>query len=572
MRAAFVVVVLLGVFGGSIHAVQRNHNEFRIQRASYAKRVTSDWYAAPSNPEAFNAIDLPYFLEGGYFRLNIKSSQSVVDVDFWTQDCLATVYLDGRLIYHNDSKCQACSIFHTDTVDRCPLQRLSLDLGQPGKHLLAVKTSTDKNIGLFWIQYGRHAMCARLIALCSGLLLFAMGWSRLRHGAALLAITRLRSFVVRRRAFILIAVLASAFRFVAAPGMLTGDVSRSAMLYAENLVNRHDFHFAQVAPQYAGAAKYSGESHMHKPPGVYYQYAIVRWLLGFSDVYYQYLTRLPGVLGDVIIAWVLMTVIEAQRRDHVGLATAAYFLFGAGVFSNSGIVGRIDSMPLAFLMLALKHIDNRRFSLYLGLAAAWKQLAILVVPWFLFRKATFRGVLWAGVVTLLLCSPYLIDDPKLFFERLVFPQFDKKTDGLAWLRILESFDVLRTDIAEMYRYVMPVFFVSLLVLPWVARPDPWMAVAITYSLFLICAKNVHEHYILWSIPPLLMSYMRTQKLVIGVAMLVGMLSAAFYHEPRRELGGNITPIWAILFALTYAVVVFEMVRYSRRAVSREPSV
>jgi hypothetical protein len=567
MRAA--VVILVCCFAVSAYAVVRNQRAFRIKGATHAQLAEGEWYAPGATAEGFKPVDLPYFRAAGFFRVQVESSQSVVDIDLWAQSCLTEVYLDGRSVYRNDRRCRTlCQIFHTDGDLRCQLTRVSLDLGTPGEHLLAVATKgtgVPREPKLFWVQHETNAFVARLLALCSGVALLALAVWRMRGGKKPSALVHALSFLRRRRAFLMIALLATAFRVAAAPGMLTGDVSRSALIYTENLVNRKDLHFAKVDPQYAGAARYSGKSHMHKPPGVYYQYAALRLVFGFSDVYFRYLTRVPGALGDILIAWVLLTVIEARRRDNVGLATAAYFLFGAGVFANSGLVGRIDSLPLAFLMLALKNIGNRKFSLFLGLAVAWKQLALLAVPWFLFRKATFRPVLWAGVVTLLLCAPYLLDDPKLFLERLVMPQVGKGTGGLAWLRNLAALGFSEADVAQIYRYLMLGYFAMLLVLPWVTRPDPWMAVAISFCLFLVCGKNVHEHYILWSLPPLLMTYVRTQNTLVGVGLLVGMLSAGFYHEPLRELGGDITPGWALLFGGVYAVVVVQMLRMARRA-------
>jgi len=572
LTAALAATCALGLVF-SLVAISRNQAAFDIRGAAHVKEASPGW--RDTNTAGFRPIKLPYFLEDGYFRVEFTSDVAHLDLDLFAQDCAMKAFIDGKQVYKRTERCRSCSIFSPSPDRRCPLIPISVDLDPSAVHVLAVMTRNKEGKDvpnrrdgkLFWVQHESGAFFPRLIALLCGVVLLTLAWSRYRHGSATHCMLRTGSLLRRRRAFLAIVVVALVARVIVAPATMTTDVSQSAMVYAEDLVQRTDWHFTQLDPEYRGA-KYDGNSHMHKPPGVYYQYAIPRVLFGFSDIYYRYLTRLAPTLGDLLIAWVLLTVISARRTEELGIASAAFYLLGAGVFATSGILARPDSLAIAFLMLAMVHPTTWRFSVFLGAAVAWKHLALLVTPWFAFRRESFQRLLVAAAVTLLLCAPYLLDDPVFFLKRLTLPQIEKGITGLVWLENLTWLGWTPEAIAATSRVLTIGFMISLCVLPWFTRPDVWGTIAITFALFVVCAKNVHEHYILWSIPAMLITYATTQRVTILIAIMVATLSMAFHHEGQREIGNDIAVIWSALLALSYAIAAAQMIWDSRTGQSK----
>ncbi len=559
---ALAVVTLFAALG----SVWSNQARFNVLSTTHHIDPVGDWEEPDFDSETMAPVHLPYFLDAGVFRVAFESDASQLDLDLWAQDCVVRAFVDGTMVYEQTEGCERCEIFSERPERRCPLVRLTAKLTEPGTHVLSVRTKNkpDKDMPnrrdgkLFWVQHDTNAFGARLAAVFSALVLLVCAWSRWRHRSFSHGLIELARFTFRRRAFLTLVAVTIVARFIVAPTMITTDVSQSAMLYAEDLVQRDDFHFTKLLPEYT-AAKYSGASHMHKPPGVYYQYAIPRLLFGFSDVYYRHLTRIPPLLGDILIAWVLLVVIGARRNEEAGLIAAAAYLFNAGVFATDGILARPDSLAIALLMIAMIDTRSTRFSLFFGLAVAWKHLALLVTPWFAFQRESLRRLMLAAAVTLLLCAPYLLDDPALFLQRLTLPQLEKGVTGLAWIENLNALGWPPEVVANIGRVLTVGFMLALLALPFVTRPDAFGTVAITFALFVVCAKNVHEHYILWSIPAMLITYATTQRLSILIAILIATLSMAFHHEGQHEIANDVAVAWSALLALSYAVAAAQMI-------------
>lgn len=564
---AVAVVALLA----SLWSISANQDRFRVLSAVHHADPRGHWGRLDFVSDEMTSVNLPYFLEDGAFRVTFESNATHLDLDLWAQDCVVRAFVDGKLVFEETEGCKRCEIFSKNPRRRCPLLHLTADLSDGRTHVLAVRTKNkpDKDIDsrrdskLFWVQHEGNAFGARFIALLCFVVLATCGWSRWRHGTFTHNLLRFAAFASRRRAFLVLVAVTIITRLIVAPGMITTDVSQSAMLYAEDLVQRDNFHFAHLLPEYA-AAKYDGASHMHKPPGVYYQYAIPRVLFGFSDIYYRYLTRVPPLLGDILIAWVLLVVIGSRRNEESGVIAAAVYLLNAGVFATDAILARPDSLAIALLMLAMVDTRSVRFSIFLGLAVAWKHLALLVTPWFAFQRESLRRLVIAAAVTLLLCAPYLLDDPVLFLQRLTLPQLEKGVTGLVWIENLYALGWSPERVAALGRVLTVGFMVSVIALPFITRPDAFGMVAITFALFVVCAKNVHEHYILWSIPAMLITYVTTRRLSILIAILIATLSMAFHHEGQREIGNDIGVTWSALLALSYAIAAAQMIWDARK--------
>ena len=101
---------------------------------------------------------------------------------------------------------------------------------------------------------------------------------------------------------------------------------------------------------------------------------------------------------------------HSHRRSPIGLCTlhGVYTLFvkadGAvgrhlvpyvfGDFLASAVIKRVDSVPIALLILAVMNQGKTRFVFFLGLSVASKHLALFAVPWLFFDRRTTKATLW----------------------------------------------------------------------------------------------------------------------------------------------------------------------------------
>ena len=150
-----------------------------------------------------------------------------------------------------------------------------------------------------------------------------------------------------------------------------------------------------------------------------------------------------------------------------------------------------------------------------------KQVALLRA-WFLFDRRTVKATLLAGGVTLLACLPYLMDDPVLFLRRLAVPQVTKDASGATWVVTLHYLGV--DNVHLLGKWLTGLMPFVILILPLLVRADKWVGVALSYLVFIIMVKNVHEHYIMWSVIPLLVVYIRHRRLLSLGAALFGILT------------------------------------------------
>jgi len=487
-----------------------NHQAFDIDRVTFRKEATpsqeearEDWHKAESDPAGFDAVNLPHF-DAGYFRVDFSSTASRAQVEVYARDCLIEAYLDGELIFdQTGSKCRDCRFVGRKLCREVPLQ---LELSKSGPHVLALRTKNvrrkeyewNRDFKTLWLEHEGNAAGWRALALLGLAFLLTMAtiaiWRRSIDQAWIAVVGRLRRY---RYVLLAVAVIMS-LRVVVSPSYLTRDVSQATMVYVEHIVHADSWRLTQLDPVYH-AAKHHGRSYMHKPPGLYYQYIPARLWFGFTHLYFVYLARLPGFLGDLLIGLGLFVIVRRKTLSpFLGNLAAVTYLAAPGPFMFFGYAGRVDSLPIAFLLLAANNMHRRRFSVYLGLSALHKQFAVLAGPWFLFRPGMFRKVLLAALFTLVLMAPYILDDPRLVIERMVSPQLTKAVSGLTWMHSLSSLGV--TDATATASAITVGYIVTLFVLSPFLSGNPHRVLAWIYVGFILFARNIAEHYMLWPAP------------------------------------------------------------------------
>ena len=160
------------------------------------------------------------------------------------------------------------------------------------------------------------------------------------------------------------------------------------------------------------------------------------------------------------------------------------------------------------------------------MAALLKQLAVFVTPWlFMLRTLSWRVIL-AGLLTLMAMLPFLLDDAALTFERLVTPQLKKNISGLSWMSNLRIWGVPNAN--EVASKITLTYVCILLGLSPFFRGNPHRIAAFIFVSFLLFARNMAEHYLLWAAPFLIIYFCLSRRLLplmlLGVLQIYGLLA------------------------------------------------
>jgi len=159
-----------------------------------------------------------------------------------------------------------------------------------------------------------------------------------------------------------------------------------------------------------GAHHPLGEIYLHTNANYSPAYMYVLWLLGKAQVAFPALTRpdyryvlmkAPALLGDLVVGWLIYSMVARQFGRYTGNWVALLYLFNPAVISDSAYYGQTDGLVPLFPLIALHSLERKRWrpiGVWLALAMAIKiQPIVLVLPILAFVLADF-GV-WAAAAT-----------------------------------------------------------------------------------------------------------------------------------------------------------------------------
>ncbi|MEM6788273.1 MAG: hypothetical protein AAF715_12210 [Myxococcota bacterium] len=560
---AIVVAVLVVGFVSFFGLALRNHQAFRVVGTEFSREATAGWASPVGSSAGFSKVNYPYFLHAGYHRVLFTSNRERIAAEIYALDCVREVRLDGRLIYQRKNACKNSRFITKKDSARAKPIVLDLDLRTEGLHVLGVlnenvkgrDTRYARDLKVLWVEHEGRAGKFRLGAFLTGISLLLLVLARIRGRRVRFVVMRWLAWG-RLLGFVLVLFAATILvRASVSTTHLTGDVHHATQLYVENIFHKSDWRFTELDPQYE-AAKYWGKSYMHKSPGLYYQYLPARWVLGYTHLYRVYLARLPGLVGDLLIAlgiWRL--VYRYRRRRREADISAGLYLLSPVVFLVNGYVGRVDALPVALLLLGVVNLRKWRYSLYFGAAVGTKQLAVLAGPLLAARPRTLMKTMVAAFVTVGLMAPFLLDNAELFLERMTKPQLDKPMSGLTWMFWLKKWGFESKDLpGELtlnFIYSLPVLaaFTS-------RRVPIYRAMALVYVGFMLFARNVAEHYLLWCAPWLVVLMVVDRHALAGWCWLMIQVAGLLHNDRIRLVSGEPAREFALLLGMSLAVFFF----------------
>ncbi|MBD3388490.1 MAG: hypothetical protein GF416_05410 [Candidatus Altiarchaeales archaeon] len=527
---AILVLSLLLLLLSSFMIFQ-NAREFKVVGSFYSSYEGGGWYQPWYGLRGFREVDLPFFRGGGFNVVKFTSSAEEVEIDIVSDLNVEKVYLDGELEFDNG----ASRVQYTSGY------RLRANLGDEEIHTLAVRTR-GRGGGYFFVEHGLNAFEWRVTALLSLIVLCYYSYVCVRGRDFSESLRGLCRIVHENRMILAVVIFAMMIRVVIMPTFLNIDVKDMELYYTENLIHKTDLHLTLLDPDY----NFNGNLYLTKPPGwAMYPLGIIRVLFGFNSLYLPYLIKLPAVLGDLLVAYGIWSILRGRGKSKtLALLAVSLYLFNPEVLRIGASEGKTDALGLGLILLALKNIEHSRFSLYYGYALVHKQFALLLLPWLILQKRLYKRTFMALLLAFLLMLPFLVDDPLLVYERLIGPNLDRPPAGMSWMTKLEGWGF--EDYVTIRNLMFRSYFALIVLTSLFIRLDRYTMGALVFTLFLVSTHVIHEQYLLWCMPFLILAFFLNNRYSALMPLLV-----VGYWQINHEL--NIWHSWVLYFPLACLV-------------------
>jgi len=129
------------------------------------------------------------------------------------------------------------------------------------------------------------------------------------------------------------------------------------------------------------------------------------------------LLKMPAVIGDALIAALLVAWLGRRISPRGALAVGAVYAVAPAVVHDSAVWGQVDSIPTLLALVALESTARRRFAaagVFAALAVLTKAQAAVILPIVVIAamrdaggpgRALVKGLLGAAAATTLICGP-----------------------------------------------------------------------------------------------------------------------------------------------------------------------
>ncbi len=293
---------------------------------------------------------------------------------------------------------------------------------------------------------------------------------------------------------------------------------------------------------------YSKDVWTNYTPGMIY----LLYLLGFfkelfsiSDIWFHYTLKIPSILSDLGIAYLIYKILEKIVNKKWALYGLAFVLFNPVLIFNASIWGAFDGFMTLFLLVSIYYLANKKLilsSIFFGISVLVKPQAIAIGPVFLFwliytfnQKTIIKNLLklsLPGILTVFVLSlPYFPSDP-LFGYLNLFIQMaeDYKGNSLFAYNFWGMFGFWIDDATLLgplsFRnwgiLFMAAFWIYFIILFYKKKiSDVYALAALGFLAFFFLPTRVHERYLFSAIPFLILIsvYLKNRILIMSTILL-----------------------------------------------------
>jgi hypothetical protein len=282
---------------------------------------------------------------------------------------------------------------------------------------------------------------------------------------------------------------------------------------------------------------------------------------------FTHLVRLPAILSDCLLTWVVWTGLAGRATDRARLLAAALVALGPVFVTISGYAAQIDSvaiLPAAVALLVWERDMRRRAwiaGLLVGIAAAIKSVPILMVFALLPTARSWREAVElaaaAVLVPVVAMLPFLAADGAGVRHVIHY----SGVPGLGGLSL-----VLQPGLAARWltHPVMPsgltewlfirhagldngLVVVAFLAYAAIARPEHRIASTVLWLLVLAFGSGFFFQYLVWLLPFLLLAGHVRATAVLQIVVSIPMV--IFYLGPWH--GSGIVIVYVVLMLLVW---------------------
>jgi hypothetical protein len=530
--ALFAILALVG----SLYKVDESMGAFHVENVAYSKNGTD-----------FRLIDLPFFANDGYFIINFTTNKKDLRLNFFVGDCIEYGAMNGQKFYQGEcTPCKHCrGVRGAGTFDENKVNTLYL------------KTKTISSRAFVIVENSENDFIWRSLSIIAVLTLIVVAFEKAAGREIREDMSGIYSKAIKNNAIVSLLILSLAIQLFVSQWGQSVDV-RDWLVRAENMVHKKDWSFMKLDPDYS----FSEAWYMGKPPGAYLYFFIpLRLLFGFNHIYSFYLVKLPPIFGTLLVGYMIWRVLASRIKSRrIPVIAAGMYALNPGVILVSAYLGKHDSLTIGVLLLALANLGMCKFIVYFGLSILGKQLPALMAPWLILQRKQFKETLLAILLFLLLVLPFLIDDPVLFFERLIMMHADKSTIGLSWIVYLDSLGA--ANVLFISKILLALYLLTITLVAFGTKTDAYVAGAVVFALLVTFSKVVLEQYIMWALPFLIIAYFCTKKKSAMAAFVVGSVSSIIYNEDFKLLPVEILNVLSVILALVYLWAAADLVRGS----------
>lgn len=356
------------------------------------------------------------------------------------------------------------------------------------------------------------------------------------------------------------------------------------------------YQFARALTQHDLGWLYQHSIYFNHPPLTAYYLRLIFFLdhqaaFRESGLTFPVLLRLPGILADFVVVFVLFRASKVEAVIHLPTWALALFALSPVSLMISGFHGNTDSVMVMFLVLASwMCLKNRPWlcALFFAMSCQIKIIPLLFFPILLFfwqaRRASFAFVLPFALTSLALWAEALLKCPALFFRNVLSYGGLWGSWGITyWLRLTQwrefndMGDFNLSFVASVVALLLKtMIIVAVLVIAWRRRylrnPAVMDSIGYGWIIFFIFSPGVSAQYMIWLAPfVLVLSPVFYSWLVASSSLFVFFFYNAIAGEwpwysananSSRELSTLSAP-WSLL---PWATLVLGMILFWKKAV------
>ena len=364
--------------------------------------------------------------------------------------------------------------------------------------------------------------------------------------------------VAKRRFVVYIVVIAAACRLVcvAADPVLSTDIYRYLWEGRVVAAGHNPFALPPDAPglEHLRDENYAGVSHKHMET-IYPPFAQAVFFAGAFLHPSLTTLKLLFVLFDLAALGVILLLLRARGRSLAWGVAYAWSPLVIVEFSHSG---HVDSVGIFFLLAALylwEIATKNRSVVALALSFLSKYLAVLLLPFFVFKRGEAKRILIFAAIALLGYLPFADAGGKLFASL--------RTYGARWEFNSTVFPLLRLVVGDAARVrgILLLTLAAFAVYEGHRQKDLTRYAFLVVGCALLLTPTLYPWYLCWIIPFLCFSPS------LAWIYLTGIVAASYSVWMTSPATGVWNPGVGILvleYAPFYALLVVEGVRSLRR--------